>query len=212
MSTPRPSARSRTGRTTTASTAQVQRTESYTGIDGINQQDRALQESMGRIVDSQPRASRPGRQGDHPGPQAPARGGEGGRGRQTAGRHRHQLLHGQGRRGRLRPRRRLAPGAGARHHQGQDFADGVGRRFRGHPRAQRQADDLRATLTVRPSAGRIGIPPLSRSSANGLSLAALSGGCLRKIRPVPCYGHEAVNVQDMGTVQVDFARNGRGDE
>jgi hypothetical protein len=29
----------------------VQRTESYTGIDGINQQDRALQESMGTIVD-----------------------------------------------------------------------------------------------------------------------------------------------------------------
>jgi phthalate 4,5-dioxygenase len=29
----------------------VQRTETYTGIDGINQQDRALQESMGRIVD-----------------------------------------------------------------------------------------------------------------------------------------------------------------
>jgi len=29
----------------------VQRTESYTGIDGINQQDRALQETMGRIVD-----------------------------------------------------------------------------------------------------------------------------------------------------------------
>src|SRR6266851_3851671 len=28
---------------------EVQRTESYTGIDGINQQDRALQESMGRI-------------------------------------------------------------------------------------------------------------------------------------------------------------------
>src|SRR5260370_17941180 len=30
---------------------EVQRTESFTGIDGINQQDRALQESMGRIVD-----------------------------------------------------------------------------------------------------------------------------------------------------------------
>ena len=30
---------------------EVQRTETYTGIDGINQQDRALQESMGRIVD-----------------------------------------------------------------------------------------------------------------------------------------------------------------
>jgi hypothetical protein len=30
---------------------EVQKTESYTGIDGINQQDRALQESMGRIVD-----------------------------------------------------------------------------------------------------------------------------------------------------------------
>jgi phthalate 4,5-dioxygenase len=29
----------------------VQRSETYTGIDGINQQDRALQESMGRIVD-----------------------------------------------------------------------------------------------------------------------------------------------------------------
>ena len=29
----------------------MQRTESYTGIDGINQQDRALQETMGRIVD-----------------------------------------------------------------------------------------------------------------------------------------------------------------
>ena len=30
---------------------QVQKTESYSGIDGINQQDRALQESMGPIVD-----------------------------------------------------------------------------------------------------------------------------------------------------------------
>jgi len=30
---------------------QVQRSESYTGIDGINVQDRAIQESMGRIVD-----------------------------------------------------------------------------------------------------------------------------------------------------------------
>src|SRR5438094_2385462 len=30
---------------------EVQRTESYTGINGINQQDRALQETMGRIVD-----------------------------------------------------------------------------------------------------------------------------------------------------------------
>jgi hypothetical protein len=29
----------------------VQRTESYSGIDGINMQDRALQESMGRICD-----------------------------------------------------------------------------------------------------------------------------------------------------------------
>src|SRR6185437_14391066 len=30
---------------------EVQKTESYTGIDGINQQDRALQESMGQICD-----------------------------------------------------------------------------------------------------------------------------------------------------------------
>ena len=29
----------------------VQRSESFTGIDGINVQDRAIQESMGRIVD-----------------------------------------------------------------------------------------------------------------------------------------------------------------
>ncbi len=29
----------------------VQKTETYTGIDGINQQDRALQETMGAIVD-----------------------------------------------------------------------------------------------------------------------------------------------------------------
>jgi len=29
----------------------VQRTETFSGIDGINAQDRALQESMGRIVD-----------------------------------------------------------------------------------------------------------------------------------------------------------------
>src|SRR6185436_435270 len=30
---------------------EVQKTETYSGIDGINQQDRALQESMGPIVD-----------------------------------------------------------------------------------------------------------------------------------------------------------------
>ena len=30
---------------------QVQKTESFTGIDGINTQDRAIQESMGAIVD-----------------------------------------------------------------------------------------------------------------------------------------------------------------
>ncbi len=30
---------------------QVQKTESFTGIDGVNVQDRAIQESMGRIVD-----------------------------------------------------------------------------------------------------------------------------------------------------------------
>src|SRR5690606_19347418 len=29
----------------------IQKTETYTGVDGINQQDRAVQESMGRIVD-----------------------------------------------------------------------------------------------------------------------------------------------------------------
>jgi hypothetical protein len=29
----------------------VQRTETFTGIDGVNIQDRAVQESMGRVVD-----------------------------------------------------------------------------------------------------------------------------------------------------------------
>ena len=29
----------------------MQRTESFTGIDGVNVQDRAIQETMGRIVD-----------------------------------------------------------------------------------------------------------------------------------------------------------------
>jgi phthalate 4,5-dioxygenase oxygenase subunit len=38
---------------------QVQKTESYTGIDGINVQDRAIQESMGKIVN---------RLGEHLGP------------------------------------------------------------------------------------------------------------------------------------------------
>ena len=32
----------------------VQKTESYTGIDGVNVQDRAIQESMGRIVNRLP--------------------------------------------------------------------------------------------------------------------------------------------------------------
>jgi hypothetical protein len=30
---------------------QVQKTETFTGIDGVNTQDRAIQESMGRVVD-----------------------------------------------------------------------------------------------------------------------------------------------------------------
>jgi hypothetical protein len=30
---------------------QVQKTENFTGIEGVNTQDRAVQESMGRIVD-----------------------------------------------------------------------------------------------------------------------------------------------------------------
>jgi hypothetical protein len=37
----------------------VQKTESYTGIDGVNVQDRAIQESMGPVVD---------RSGEHLGP------------------------------------------------------------------------------------------------------------------------------------------------
>jgi len=32
----------------------VQKSESYTGIDGVNVQDRAIQESMGKIVDRLP--------------------------------------------------------------------------------------------------------------------------------------------------------------
>ena len=41
----------RTARTTTCSIGRCRSSESYTGIDGINVQDRAIQESMGRIVD-----------------------------------------------------------------------------------------------------------------------------------------------------------------
>src|SRR4029078_6391928 len=104
----------------------VQKTESHSGIDGINQQDRALQESMGRVVDrsrehlgpadkaiiqarkllrqavkaveaggvTDGTGGEPGhrRQGDHPGAQAVARGGEGGGGGRVTGWYRHQLL------------------------------------------------------------------------------------------------------------------------
>jgi len=64
----------------TVSTARCKRPRSYTGIDGINQQDRALQESMGPIVDrSREHLGRP--TGDHPGSQAIARSGEGRRSR-----------------------------------------------------------------------------------------------------------------------------------
>ena len=78
----------------------VQRTETFSGIDGINAQDRAMQESMGRDRRSLEGASRPGRQGDHPGAQAAAPGGEDGGGRRYARRHRHQLLHAACARGR----------------------------------------------------------------------------------------------------------------
>ena len=59
----------------------VQKEESYTGIDGINVQDRAIQESMGPHRRSLEGASGPGRQGDHPGAQTAAPGGEDGGGR-----------------------------------------------------------------------------------------------------------------------------------
>ena len=39
---------------------QAQKTQNFTGIEGINTQDRAVQESMGRIVDRSRRASRAG--------------------------------------------------------------------------------------------------------------------------------------------------------
>ena len=51
---------------------EVQKTETFTGIDGINTQDRAMQESMGRIVDRS-RSTSGRRQGDHPGAPAAAR-------------------------------------------------------------------------------------------------------------------------------------------
>ena len=87
---------------------EVQRTESYTGIDGINQQDRALQESMGPIVD---------RSKEHLGPADKAigqtrrmlrAGGQDGAGGRRPGRHRHQLLPHPGRRGGIAARCRLA--------------------------------------------------------------------------------------------------------
>jgi len=44
---------------------QVQKNETFTGIDGINTQDRAVQEGMGPIVEPLEGASRPGRPCDH---------------------------------------------------------------------------------------------------------------------------------------------------
>ena len=104
---------------------EVQKTETYTGIDGINAQDRALQESMGAHRRSLEGASRPGRQGDHPGAQAAAPGGEDGRGRRHAGRHRHQLLHAARPRGGAAAQRRLARGVDAGDAERGDPADGV---------------------------------------------------------------------------------------
>ena len=54
---------------------QVQKTESFTGIDGINTQDRAIQESMGAIVDRSREHLGPGRPRGDPGAAAAAGGG-----------------------------------------------------------------------------------------------------------------------------------------
>ena len=91
----------------------VQRTETFSGIDGINAQDRAMQESMGRVVD---------RSKEHLGPadkaiiqarklllQAVKTVEAGG----TPRRHRHQLLHAACARGRAAEQHRLARGVDA---------------------------------------------------------------------------------------------------
>ena len=104
---------------------EVQRTESYTGIEGINQQDRALQETMGRIVD---------RSKEHLGPGDKAIGQtrrmlraavmavqEGGDPAGTGTSYYHIRAGEEV----LPARRRLARDPGARHHEGEDPADGV---------------------------------------------------------------------------------------
>ena len=53
----------------------VQKTESFTGIDGINTQDRAIQESMGAVVDRSREHLGPGRSRRDPGAPAAAGGG-----------------------------------------------------------------------------------------------------------------------------------------
>ena len=62
----------------------VQRNETFTGIEGINAQDRAIQESMGRDRRPLARASGAGGQGDHPVAQETPRRGPRGRGRRHA--------------------------------------------------------------------------------------------------------------------------------
>ena len=67
---------------------QMQKTQTYTGIVGINTQDFALQEGMGPICRSFERTSRHDRQGDHRLPSAAAGSGRSRRGRQAAARGR----------------------------------------------------------------------------------------------------------------------------
>ena len=71
----------------------VQRTENFTGIDGINAQDRAVQESMGADRRSHPRAPGPRRPRDDPGAPAAPAGDPDGRGRRHPAGRRADLLH-----------------------------------------------------------------------------------------------------------------------
>ena len=151
---------------------EVQRTESYTGIDGINQQDRALQETMGPHRRPLEGASGAGRQGDRPDAAHAARGGHGGAGGRQPGRHRHQLLPYPGRRGGIAARRRLARDPGARHHEGEDPADRVGRS--GPRRSSRALAELLAALRLAPTVTLIPMAGLGPAIHDTLHREALS--------------------------------------
>jgi len=103
----------------------VQQTETFSGIDGINAQDRAIQENMGVHLRPQSGAFGSGRQGHHPNAAAVARRGQHRARRWNPRRCRAELLRSLLCPAGIAARGRLASNARAQHLTGEDIADGV---------------------------------------------------------------------------------------